>query len=314
MELRQLRTLVSILDNGGFAAAGDVIGLTQSAISLQIKALENELGTVLFDRTKRPPEPNAKAMTLAKQAREILRLCLDLGNFSENSLTGILKLGAIPSVQHYILPRALRALQLSHPDVFISITSGLSDELMRSVYRGALDAAIVSEPTKLSPGLSWHPFIAESLVVISTKECKGETAKEILTSNPYIRFIRGSWAGQLIGTKLNDLEIRVNTVVETDCLESVWAMVSCGMGVSVVPKHHIDTNISTHADVTADNSSDTPDNNSDNNPDPDNIIITSLGSETVELVTGLVERTSDPKSHLTRVLYESLAQLKLSGS
>lgn len=295
MELRQLKTLVNILDHGGFAAAGEAIGLTQSAVSLQVKALEDELGADLFDRSKRPPQPNAKAIALVRKAREILRMCSDLSDFSEEQLSGSLQLGAVPSVQATILPDALKKLRLIHPDLFISIEMGLSDELTRSVYRGVLDAAIISGPTKLSPGMSWHPFVSEALVVIAPKSCEGDDTVEILQTNPYIRFKRNTWTGELIGNTIKDLNIKVKTVVETDSLDSVWNMVACGMGVSVVP-YIWHKNNSTHDAV-----------HDTTKYRPENIQILPLGDNSVELITGLVQRSSDPKSRLLQALYEAFA-------
>ena len=230
MEIRQLKTLVSILDFGGFAAAGDALGLTQSAVSLQIKSLEQEFGEALFDRSKRPPIPTARAITLARKSREILRMCSDLNSRSEEQASGSLQLGAVPSVQRMLLPKALTNLRKTNPDLFISMHTGLSGELTRSVYRGILDAAIVSEPTKLPMGLSWFPFASESLVVISHKKAKGKSNKEILEQNPYLQFKRSTRAGEIIDTELTQLGIHTNIVLETDNLDSIWQMVSCGMG------------------------------------------------------------------------------------
>lgn len=289
MELRQLKTLVNILDHGGFAAAGNSIGLTQSAVSLQIKALEEELGAELFDRSKRPPQANAKAIALARKSREILRMCSDLSDFSEKQLSGSLQLGTVPTIQTTILPTALKELRNSHPELFISISSGLSDELTRSVHRGILDAAIVSEPTKLSTGMTWQPFLSESLVVIAPLDALGENAKEILEKNAYIRFKRTAWAGELINTELKDLGIRVKNSIETDNLDSIWKMVACGMGVSVVPQHLT---------------------KQDSRHQSEKVRSLALGEKPVELVTGLVTRSTDPKSHLIAALYDALANNK----
>ena len=245
MEIRQLKTLVNILDFGGFAAAGDSLGLTQSAVSLQIKALEQEFGEELFDRSKRPPIPTAKAIALAQKSREILRLCNDLGEFNKEQLSGSLQLGAHPAVQRTLIPVALKHLLNDHPELFVSVTTGLSDELSRSVYRGVLDAAIVSEPTKLPTGMSWKPFASEALVVIAQNKAKGKDAIDVLESNPFIRFKRTTWLGELINTELKDLGVKVKTVVETDHIDSIWEMVSCGIGAAVVPQNIAEHEIST---------------------------------------------------------------------
>ena len=101
---------MGFIDYGGFATAGEALGLTQSAISLQIKALEKEFGEDLFDRSKRPPRPTPRAVNLARKSREILRLCNDLGSQSNDQLSGSLQLGAVPSVQSMLLPKAWLSL------------------------------------------------------------------------------------------------------------------------------------------------------------------------------------------------------------
>lgn len=294
MEIRQLKTLVNVLDYGGFAAAGESIGLTQSAISLQIKALEEELGESLFDRSKRPPMPNAKGIALAKKAREILHMCNDLSDFSTEKLSGSLQLGAVPSVHQSMLPKALKHMRETHPDLFISITTGLSDELCRSVHRGVLDAAIVSEPTKLVTGMSWHPFATETLVLIAPDYITEADPFSILSNYPYIQFIRSAWAGELITIELRNLGIRVKTVVETDNLNSIWEMVSCGMGVAIVPQHLIydKPKVSTNDSAVI--------------AEKQGIKMIKLHDNPTQLVTGLIERARDPKSHLIAGLYEAL--------
>ncbi|MEH6456601.1 MAG: LysR family transcriptional regulator [Cocleimonas sp.] len=307
MEIRQLRTLVCILDFGGFAAAGEALGLTQSAVSLQIKALEQEFGEHLFDRSKRPPRPTSRAITLARKSREILRMCNDLNSASDEQVSGSLQLGAVPSVQRMLLPQALTDLRQTNPDLFISVHTGLSEELTRSVYRGILDAAVVSEPRELPMGMSWYPFASESLVVISHKKAKGKSVKDILETNPYIQFKRTSSAGELIEAELTQLGINTKTVLETDNFDSIWQMVSCGMGVAVMPQHIADD------DVSNPNSPSTLSNSDGYNPHdklkPRNIITRQLRepSETpVKLITGLVKRTADPKGHLISALLETL--------
>ena len=290
MELRQLRSLVNIIDHSGFAAAGEKVGITQSAISIQIKALEEELGETLFDRTKRPPRANAKAISLAKKARVILQLCNELSDFSNNQLSGSLQLGAVPKMHTTLLPKALKALQAVHPDLFIHITTGFSGELTRCVRKEILDAAIVTEPTKLPIGLSWQPFIVEKFMVIAPFSCENEDSATVLSQNPYISFKRSEWAGELISEKLKDFGIRVETIIETDSIDSIWEMVACGIGVSVVPLHRVTQN---NAYL-----------------ETKKVKILPLSDTPFELVSGLVTRSNDPKSSLITVLYEALSTLE----
>jgi DNA-binding transcriptional LysR family regulator len=280
MELRHLRTLVAIADYGGFAAAGEAIGLTQSAVSLHVKALEDGLGARLFDRSKRPPLLNARGSDLVERAREIVRLCGELEDaFEGTDIAGVLELGAIPTVLTGTLPGALASMREAHPRLLVRLTSGLSGELARRVYKGELDAGIVTEPVELAAGLSWHPFAAEPLVVIAPADAVEDGDRALLESRPFIRFKRFAWAGQLIDARLRDRGIRVRTSMEVDSLEAISLMVSHGLGVSVVPLRNVAE------------------------PFPPGVKFVDFGRPAVQRVVGLIERTANPKAQFVRALH-----------
>ena len=106
---------------------------------------------------------------------------------------------------------------------------------MGRVHSGELDAAVVTEPSQLQTGLSWHMFAEEPLMVIAPKGTAGKTDRELLAAGPFIRFQRFAWAGRLIDTHLKDRGIKVHTGMEIDSLEAIASMVEHGLGVSVVP-------------------------------------------------------------------------------
>ena len=279
MELRHLRTLVAIADYGGFAVAGEAIGLTQSAVSLHVKALEERLGTTLFDRSRRPPLLNARGADLVERAREIVRLCADLKeSVSGADIAGELELGAIPTVLTGTLPGSLAALRALHPRLLVRLTSGLSGELVRRVYKGELDAAIVTEPVELATGLNWQPVAAEPLVVIAPEDAGEDSDQALLESWPFIRFKRFAWAGQLIDGHLRDRGIKVRTSMEVDSLEAISLMVSHGLGVSVVPLRNIPQ------------------------PFPPHLKVVDFGHPAVQRVVGLIERNLNPRAHFVRAL------------
>lgn len=236
MELRQLRTLVAISDFGTFAAAADAIGLTQSAVSLQIKGLEEEIGTEIFDRRHRPPLLNDKGRVMVEQARTILELCEDISRQSSDTLLeGVLSFGAVPTSVASILPHALAMMRERHPKLHIRVTSGLSAELAAATRSGELDAAIVSEPTQLADGLISNRIFREPLLVIAPPDAPGTTDKELLESSSFIQFSRRAWVGQLIDRYINDRGISVKRGMEINSLDAITRMVSFGLGVSIVP-------------------------------------------------------------------------------
>jgi len=236
MELRQLKTLVAISDYGTFAAAADAIGLTQSAVSLQIKGLEQDIGTEIFDRRHRPPLLNDKGRTLVEQARKVLKMCDDIAHQGVDvPLEGVLTFGAVPTSIASILPPALAMMRQRHPKLQIRVSSGLSAELAAATRSGQLDAAIVSEPNQLTEGLIQNHITREPLLVIAPPDVPGETDREILEAASYIQFSRRAWVGQHIDHYLRDREIKVKRGMEIDSLDAITRMVSFGLGVSVVP-------------------------------------------------------------------------------
>ena len=285
MDLKHLKTLIAIAENGSFAAAGEAIGLTQSAISLHVKSLEDELETKFFDRTTRPPRLNTRGRNLIDRARTIVEQCEGLSDIATGeALSGSLGIGSVPTLLSGILPPALSAIRGSHPDIRIRVSSGLSADLVGRVHKGELDVAVVTEPSQLQTGLSWHMFAKEPLMVIAPEGTVGETDRELLDAGPFIRFQRYAWAGRLIDTHLKDRGIRVHTGMEIDSLEAIASMVKHGLGVSVVPDRAA-------ADL------------------PRGIKKVPFGDPPLCRVIGVVERRDNPKIHLIRALVEILSDL-----
>ena len=285
MDLKHLKTLIAIAENGSFAAAGEAIGLTQSAISLHVKSLEDELETKLFARTTRPPRLNTRGRNLIDRARTIVEQCEGLSDIATGeALSGSLGIGSVPTLLSGILPPALSAIRGSHPDIRILVSSGLSADLVGRVHKGELDVAVVTEPSQLQTGLSWHMFAKEPLMVIAPEGTVGETDRELLDAGPFIRFQRYAWAGRLIDTHLKDRGIRVHTGMEIDSLEAIASMVKHGLGVSVVPDRAA-------ADL------------------PSGIKKVLFGDPPLCRVIGVVERRDNPKIHLIRALVEILSDL-----
>ena len=240
MDFRTLRTLIAIADYRTFAAASRVLGLTQSAVSLQMKALETELGRVLFDRTHRPPSLSADGRALVDRAREIVTLYDQLQvSFRPEAIPSRLSIGAVPTTLTGVLPAALGRLRQHHPSLKISLSAGLSHELEHRVLAGEFDLAVVTEPERVQVGLTWETVAEETLVVIAPPGTPGDTDKAVLTSMPFIRFKRFAWASRIIDARLRDRGITVDPAIEIDSLDGVNQLVLNGLGVSVVPRRHI---------------------------------------------------------------------------
>jgi DNA-binding transcriptional LysR family regulator len=238
MSIRRLRTLVAVADRGTFAAAARAVFVSQAAVSMQMKSLEQEFGVTLFDRKKRPPMLNAPGLAMIPQAREIVRAYDEMlrGASGTGGLAGELTIGAVPTTMTGLVPRAVSGLRAAYPMLHIKVVPELSAALLPQVERGHLDAAIVSEPPYPISQLEWTPFAAEALILLAAMGTPEEDPETLLRDSPFIRFNRQAWVGRLIHDWLQSKRIHVHEVMELDTLEAISTMVFHGLGVSIVPR------------------------------------------------------------------------------
>ena len=293
MSLRQLETLVAVAETGSFQAAAERLGLTQSAISMQMKGLEDELGRLLFDRARRPPALNASGARLVPRAREILRLYAAFGEAARDDVdvAGSLRLGVIPTASTGMLPDALAALNERYPRLAIRIENGLTSELVPRIADGRLDAALVTEVGRLERGLVCRTVVEERLMVVApagSATAGGDAA--LLSALPFIRFNRATGVGRIIEQGIKARRIRVNETMELDSIESILAMVSRGLGVTVAPEGTL-----------------TP-------PVAAGLVCLPFGAPALTRRVGLLERRSDRPSPLTGALYTALCDIAGGGS
>ncbi len=236
VNIKQLKTLLAVVEMRSFAAAGDKIGLSHSAVSLQIKAMEDELGVLLFDRIKRPPVPTARGRALADHARKTLVLfdasaAVAKGELVRSNIT----IGAVPTVLASFLPASLKRLQTQFPELQIDVCSGGSATLTADLADGGLDIAVCTRPVNPVPGLDWHPVATEPFAVVAPVDAEGDSYQALLRNHPFIWFNRKSWAGRKIEEQLTRQNIVVNATMEIDSLEAISNLVGEGLGVSIVP-------------------------------------------------------------------------------
>ena len=237
MNLRQLRSLTTILDRGSFVAAGNRIGLSQAAISVQMQQLEAELEVDLFDRTSRPVALTADGVRIARLAHEVLDKVDNIRMEARGAQTsGSVSIGFIPTSVHNLLPRVLQQLRKQFPELQVSVKSGLSGELATAVVRRELDYALVTAPVTEIPELDITAIASEPFYVIGPADMEIESDAELLRSMPYIAFNKRTWVGQHIAAKLQQRGIHVTESIEIDSLEAIENLVIDGFGVSVVPR------------------------------------------------------------------------------
>lgn len=238
MSLRALRTLHAIARHGSFARAGEVVGLTQSAVSLQIRALEKEFGAQLFDRSRRLPRLTPAGQIVLEKSAEVLALYDQIASAlsDEQSLAGRLKLGVIHTALSGVVPDALAALNRSHPRVRVRVTAGMSVGLALQVAAGELDAAVTTEPVRPHPqNLVWRSLYEDHFWLVAPPGHENQSLRELLTALPFIRFDSQAWAGRVIDRELRRMRLEVRDEMVLDSQEVILKMVEKGLGVAVIP-------------------------------------------------------------------------------
>ncbi|WP_423198085.1 MULTISPECIES: LysR substrate-binding domain-containing protein [unclassified Cupriavidus] len=235
--IRFLRTFVAVAEHGSFAAAAGQVALTQAAVSLQMRSLEQELRRELFDRSGRVAVLNADGRALLPQARRLLAQYdeMRLPLASSEAMAGAVAVGAVVSVMGG-LSHAVARMKRAYPALDVRLVGAKSIELATQVEQGELDAAFLVEgSTRLAGALRWTPLYQEPLVVIAARGAPGESARQALAANPFLRFDRSQRTGVLVERALRRAHLRVNEFLELNSIEALVELVRQEVGVTVVP-------------------------------------------------------------------------------
>ena len=149
LESELLRTFLAVADSGNFTHAGEIVGRTQSAISLQIKRLEDGIGSALFDRGSRGVELTAQGHRLLINARRVVALLDETADLMRApDLRGTVRIGIPIEYGNSILPKILGRFDMMHPDVEVTVQYGSSAVNVDALEKGELDLAVVFEPAQ----------------------------------------------------------------------------------------------------------------------------------------------------------------------
>jgi DNA-binding transcriptional LysR family regulator len=142
-----LRTFLAVADTGNLTRAADAVRRTQSAVSMQIKKLEDLLGFTLFERHSRGVVLTAQGRRLVDSARRIVALLDDTAAaLREPALDGSVRIGISEEYINSTLPKALGAFAATHPNVEVTVQQGHSMSNLTSLEAGEIDIAVVFEP------------------------------------------------------------------------------------------------------------------------------------------------------------------------
>lgn len=229
-----LRTLVTVVECGGFSTAGERLGRGQSAVSLQIKRLEEQLGVQVLVRNPRHIALTSEGELILDQARRILTLNDELmARAREPEIAGVVRFGAPEDFATSHLPNVLAQFASNHPKVALDVTCELTLELLERFSAGNLDLALVKrEPSESSPGLRvWR----EPLVWVGTDRTSFEDSETI----PLVVSPRPCVYRKRMTDSLDQKQRAWRIAYTCGALSGSLAAVRAGLGVTVLPKEMV---------------------------------------------------------------------------
>ena len=241
MTPRQLQAFVAVAQTWSFARACERLHLSQPALSLAIRSLEQELGGRLFSRTTRQVRLTPEGAALLPQA---LQLLADWENVRERCLQrftlqrGHVTIAAMPSFAGNVLPRILRDFRARYPKVEVSIHDVIHESVLEMVSTGRVELGFGFEP-EAATEFAFKPLFVDRFIAIvpaisELAKSKGVSWSSLL-AHEFIALQRPSTVRQLIEQSLTARNLELRVALECHQLATVGQLVSAGLGVSAVP-------------------------------------------------------------------------------
>ena len=237
--IRFLRTFLVVAQEGSFAGAAERVALTQAAVGLQMRALEAELKTSLFQRSGRGVLLSGAGRALIAHAQKIIACYEQMRDGLEDGgdISGTVTVGSTVSAMG-LVSNTVVALKPRHPRLNVRLVVQESSGLAQSVVRGDLDAAVLIEGNpKERQGLLWTPLYLEPLTLVASSLVAGPDSdiKKLLRENPFLRFDRRTPTGVRIEQTLRKLGLSPQDFLELSSVSSIVDLVRQNVGVTLVP-------------------------------------------------------------------------------
>jgi DNA-binding transcriptional LysR family regulator len=252
MDTRQLQAFCEVVERKSFSQAAERLGVTQPAVSLQVRALEKRLGTQLLDRSGRRVEPTEAGLRLYQGAQRLLALeeevVNDVAAEGVGDLSGTFAIGASTGPGGVMLPRLLCEFAAEHPDVHIALTVSDTQTIVERVGDRSLELGVVGAAPH-HRAVEYEPFFRDSLVLacpvghrfsghrVSLDDLRGETVI-MMQGGAGVREVVEDEL-RVLGVSLADLNVRL----ELGLQESVTSAVRAGFGVAFISRSAIEDDL-----------------------------------------------------------------------
>jgi DNA-binding transcriptional LysR family regulator len=252
MDTRQLAAFCAVVERKSFSQAAEALGVSQPAVSLQIRSLEERLGTQLIDRSGRRVEPTEAGSRLYRGAQRLLaleeQLLAEVAAGEDGPLHGRLELGASSGPGETVLPALLGEFQRAHPEVHVALAVHDTQTIVDLVARRELELGVVGAARR-HRGVTFEPFFRDEVILVCPPghPFAGRTISlDELKSEPLILMQEGAGVRQVIedelrraGVRLRDLDVPLELGVK----ESVRIAVRAGFGVTFISRTSVETDL-----------------------------------------------------------------------
>jgi DNA-binding transcriptional LysR family regulator len=244
MDLRQLRYLVALAEEGSFTRAAESEHIAQPAVSQQIRRLEDELGLALVERTTRRVSLTEAGELLVVRARRIMAE-IEAAEIELQALRGMyaghVTLGAMHTMGPVDVSLALALFAARHPNVQLTVREHASEEMAGMLRADELDLAFLSVTERVeSHGLGLHQLVSEELVVLLPLEHRLARRKNVrmveLADEPFISFREGARLRELLMAAGRSANFEPRITLESNESQRVRRLVSRGLGVAILPR------------------------------------------------------------------------------
>ena len=245
MEISQLRAVVALGELGSISKAADALHLTPPAVFSQLRHLEEQIGSKLYERVGAKLELTVHGKRLVERAEQIVRAhdetLAELQEIRSES-AAVLRIGCGPHTSVHILPHLLRVFLEAHPGTEIRIVTGSDEFLVRGVRSGMLDTIFMHLPLD-KVDLEEHPLYAYEMVfVVPASHGIGKNRPfrlSDLAGLPYIRWHRPVLVDAVIEKLGYETGFKPRTVIEDDNPASILELVKLGIGFAVLPYYSV---------------------------------------------------------------------------
>jgi len=252
MDTRQLAAFCMVVERKSFSQAAERLGVTQPAVSLQVRALEKRLGTQLLDRSGRRVEPTEAGLRLYRGAQRLLaleeQLVEEVAGEGEGELTGDLALGASTGPAAIVVPLLLCEFQLANPRLKVALSVHDTQSVVELVANRELELGIVGAARR-HRSVKFEPFFEDEVILVCPPghAIAGRTVTiEELRAEQLIVMQEGAGVRQIVddelrklGLRLRDLDVRL----ELGLQESVRSAVQAGYGITFISRSAVESEL-----------------------------------------------------------------------